>query len=506
MIVNTGGLKLTTITDGLGGNTFNSTHLVRTYGVDKTHDLSANATNMAELFSATDKYQDKPWIAMTEAKGKKIYLSSNQYSWKLRGHQKQKARVVAVVETGTTHGLGKGTFDVVLDLPWYKYPDVLVGQDEDYPVEVVGEPSPYSTIGWKYTLRLQTDNNNLTFPDALIQVGQEFHKNGTSIADEMNQDYGTMQFNSVFELRSQTGNVAEEVNFSDKALRVDKNSGNKVQKLAHWRVPFLDNKGKTYYNFMPMAEAEVWNGIYEDCEWGLQYGRKSTRVGPQGYLKRTGPGFREQQEDGNVLYHNGNLTLARLDDWISSIFTGRKDATSANRRLVLSTGEQGAIMFHNMVASDASQFFTTDSHYIRGKDFRHMSYGLQFTHYVGKNGLDISVMIDPSKDNPDMARKTHPLYPDKTIDSYRMDIIDFGYTGDQSKAGMDNISMVCEEFADYYFCSTGKWDPKSGMPINDGSPGLAGGVGGYGIKVEKSFGLMVRDITRCGAVILQYDN
>ncbi len=505
MVIQMGGLKATTITDGLGGNNFNSTHLVRTYGIDKTHDLSANATNMAQLFSATDKYQDKPMVSMTEAKGKKTYLTSNQYTWKLRGHQKQKLRVVAVTETSTTPGLGKGTFEIVLDKGWFKYPDVLIGENEDYPIEVVGVPVPHGVNGWKFTVQLQTDNNNTFFPTELLQVGKEFHKTSTSVADEMNQDYGTMQFNSVFELRSQTGNVAEEVSFTDKALRVDKNSGNKVQKLKQWRVPFLDNSGKTFYNFMPMAEAEVWNNIYDDIEWALTYGRKSTRTGPQGYLKRTGPGLRQQQEDGNLLFHNGNLTLSRLDEWLSSIYRGRKDATPASRKIVLSTGEEGAIMFHNMVASDASQFFTADTHYIRGKDFRHMSYGLQFTHYVGKNGLDISLMIDPSKDNPDMARKTHPLYPNKTIDSYRMDILDFGSTGDQANAGQDNISMVCEQFADYYFCSTGKWDPKTGMPINDGSEGLAGGKGGYSIEVEKSFGLMIRDITRCGAVILQYD-
>jgi hypothetical protein len=294
---------------------------------------------------------------------------------------------------------------------------------------------------------------------------------------------------------------------TDKALRIDKNSGDQIQNLKHWRVPFMDNDGKTYYNFMPMAEAEMWNNIYDDIEWALNFGRRSTRLSPQGYVKRTGPGLRQQLEYGHTLYHNGNLTLSRLDEWLSSIYRGRKDASPQSRKIVLMTGEMGALMFDQMVASEASSFLTVDSHYIRnGGDFRHMSFGAQFTHYIGKNGLDVTVMLNPLYDNPDYCPQTHPIYTDTTIDSWRMDILDFGATTEQNSSVMqDNIAMVCEKYADYYFTTNGKWDVKTGMPINDGGPGLAGGVGGYASYVEKSFGLMIRDISRCGSIQIRYN-
>lgn len=507
MVFTMGGLKPTTITDGWGGNSVNSTHLVRTYGLDKPHDLSLNATNIAQLFSATDRYKDKPMVGMTEAKGKKIYLTSNQYTWKLRGHQKQALRVTSVVETSTTPGANRQPFKIRLDKGWFKQPDVIHGENNNYPLEVIGEPVQVG-LEWEYTVILQDDDDNRSFPVALIQVGREFKKMGTSVGDEMNQDYGTMQFNSIFELRSQLGNVAEKIEFTDKALRIDKNSGDQLQKIKSWRVPFLDNQGKTYANFMPMAEAEVFDNVYQDIEYGLTLGRRSIRQTAQGYLKRTGPGFRQQTEDANVLTHNGNLTLSRLDEWLTSIYRGRKDATPADRKIVLSTGEAGAIMFHEMVAADASSFLTEDTVYIhRGNDFRHLSFGVQFTHYVGKNGLDITVMLDPAKDNPDYCPQVHPVLTDTCIDSWRMDIMDFGVTKEQTTGAMgDNIAMVCEKYADYYFTTAGKWDPKTGMPINDGAPGLAGGVGGYATHVEKSFGLMIRDISRCGVIKLNFDN
>lgn len=494
----------TFIAEGFGGNSVNSTHLVRAYGLDKVHDLSLNATSIAQVFSATDRYNNKPLVAMTEAKGRKTYLTSDTFSWKLRGHSRAKARVTDVIEDSEKPGLGLQEFKVVLDKGWYKEPDVLISGSNKYPLEVVGRGAPRTQGGWEYTLRLQTDDPNLYLPVNYIQTNQEFMKTSTSVANEMNQDYGTIHFESVFELRSQLGQVAEKFEFTDKALRVNKN-GQVSEQLKHWRVPFLDRNGQKYDNFMPLVEAELMNQVYMDIEWSLEFGRKSMRPNPQGYLKKTGPGLRQQLDAGNVLYHNGNLTLARLDDWLQSIFRGRMDATPSERSVTLMTGESGATMFHNMVASDASNFMTVDTHYISGSDPRSLIYGVQFTRYRGKNGLDVTLILNPLYDSLDYCPERHPVYTEIPIDSWRMDVMDIGTTKGAVGESAFNMTMVCEKFADYYFTTAGKWDPKTGMPINDGGPGIAGGVGGYSTSIEKSFGLLIKDITRCASIQLRFD-
>ena len=497
-----GGLKPTIITEGFGGNSFNSTHLVRTYGLDKKHDMSKNDVNIAQLFSATDMYHDKPMIGMTEAKGKKEYITSDRYTWKLRGYSEVKLRVVEVVETSVRPGENQSTFDIVLDKPWFREPDVIIGENNKYPIEIVGDPKSHG-LGWRYTCQLQTDDNSYYLPVDLIQVGKAFIKRSTAVVSEDNNKYGTIQFNSIFELESQLGMVAEKLEFTDKMLRVDKNNAESMAKT--WAVPFRDKAGKVWTNFMPMAEAEMMNQIYDDIEWALVFGRRSTRTSPNGYLKRTGAGLRQLLESGHTLFHNGNLSLAKLDEWLSAIYRGRKDASPDKRKIVLMTGEMGAIMFHNMVAAEASSFHTTDTHYIRGNDFRHLSYGAQFSHYVGKNGLDVTVLINPMYDNPDYCMQRHPMYTDTCIDSWRMDILDFGVAVQSGVGAMgDNITMVAEKYADYYFTTAGKWDPQTGMPINDGGPGLAGGVSGYSTHVEKSFGLWIKDISRCGSIQLRF--
>jgi hypothetical protein len=104
----------------------------------------------------------------------------------------------------------------------------------------------------------------------------------------------------------------------------------------------------------------------------------------------------------------------------------------------------------------------------------------------------------------------HPIKTNTTIDSYRADILDFGSSKQQGTgATTDNICMVAQEWCDYNITYNGKWtggfDGTSGLPITDGGYGIAGGVSGYSLLLEKSAGLMVADVTRCGSIYLSVD-
>jgi hypothetical protein len=112
-------------------------------------------------------------------------------------------------------------------------------------------------------------------------------------------------------------------------------------------------------------------------------------------------------------------------------------------------------------------------------------------------------MLNPAYDNSFFQPKMHPIYTNYTIDSWRADILDFGSTKQQGTGASDpNICMVRENYCDYHISHKGKWDPKSGLPITDGGYGLAGGVSGYSIVSEKSCGLMIADVSRCGSIYL----
>ena len=496
-------LQATTVIEGFGGNSVDSSHLFRAYGLDQPHDFSRNANFIGKLFASTDRYHGKPIVGMTEGKGKKSYLTSDQYTWMLQGHNLVKPRVAEVVETSTTPGISGTEFRVVLDKDWFKTPDVVIPQSNKYPLRIESGPIPRSS-GYEYRMTLQGSNLDGRFvPAALLAVGQEFFKTSSEVANEGNKDYGTIQFQSVLEFRSWVGQVAAKFEYTDRAARIAGNDQNRL-----WMVPYQDEDGNKYKGFMSLAEAKLFDRVYKDIEWSLVYGRRDVAPGPEGYLMRVPAGLRQQLESSNRLTHNGNLTLAGLEDWLQSIYRGRTDADSNARKVILSTGEKGALMFDQMVAVEARSFTTVDTMTITkaretgSKAYNHLAFGAQFTEYKGKNSLDVIVMLDPSKDNPDLCPQKHPVYPDVPIDSWRMEVLDFGSTTNAADGETgDNITMVCEKNSDYYFTSIGKWDPKKG-PINDGGQALAGGISGFSTQIEKSYGLWIKDITRCGVIEL----
>lgn len=115
-------------------------------------------------------------------------------------------------------------------------------------------------------------------------------------------------------------------------------------------------------------------------------------------------------------------------------------------------------------------------------------------------------MQNEAYDNVMLCPQTHPIKKNVPIDSWRGDILDFGYTKEQGTGGAtDNISMVAEDYCDYHITYNGKYyahDGKSGLPITDGGLGQAGGVSGYTVVREKSAGLMIADVSRCGTTYL----
>jgi hypothetical protein len=166
-------------------------------------------------------------------------------------------------------------------------------------------------------------------------------------------------------------------------------------------------------------------------------------------------------------------------------------------------------MFDRMVKADASSFNVLDTTFIRkGDGYRHMDYGSYFASYRGFT-VDIMVMENPAYDNAYYCPQMHPVKTNTPIDSWRADILDFGSSKQQGAGGTtDNISMVAQEWCDYNIKYNGKWyafDGKSGLPITDGGLGQAGGVSGYTLIQEKSAGLMVTDVTRCGSIYLATD-
>lgn len=477
--------------DAIGGKFFDSDMIASAYEAGKPHIFDRI---MGQLFSSTDMFNGKPLLGMTMAKeGGMVEIDTDVYRWKLTGAQEKCTRSVEVLDNldapGSTPGINKSTFRIKIDEGWYTYPDVIEPQHDDYKLEIVDGPVQDGN-GYIYTVKLQTDSFSKFLPPYLLESGMEFTKAWTSVGNEFNEFFGSMQFGSTFELECQVGAFANEFAVTDRLVRED-------NRMIGLPVPYRDKDGKvkTKEKFMHVAQAKLEDRLYCDMEMQMWKGEKTTSVDDRtGYFKRTGPGLRQQLRDGHTFYYNGALTESELEDYLDGIFFSR--VSHGNRKVTAMTGSMGAVAFHNLLAASASAFLTVDSNYITrvgSGPIKHLSYGAQFVHYQGLNGIEVDLIINPLYDDVHFCKRTHPLYPNKPIDSWRMTFLDFGESD-----GEKNIQMLTVKDTRRWGYVTGTIDHK-GMPIKGGA--LTSKKAGVEFISEGTAGIWVKDVTRCGELI-----
>lgn len=339
--------------DGFGGNFVDSQYLGATYDI-RPH-VFENA--ITQIFSAqTNLYTGKLLTNLTAGKASRtIEIDDEIYRWVMQGAEEKTARVVSNLESSNlTPGINKTLIRVKLDLDYYASPDVLMGEDNEYPLAVVDKlPDGTGTI---YTLQLQTDNPALFCPPSMFEVGKEFSKVWTSVGSEGNSEFGTQQYPTAFKLESQLGAFAQKYTVTDKAWRQEGRLGMSFM--------YSDQNGKSTVTnrFLPMAEAKMWNELYTSIEAQLVYGKKHTSTATSGYWKKTGPGLREYMKDSWLQYYNGPLSISQLKDFLLDIQVTR---VSENQRVNTAiTGTLGSQLFHDALVAVSNGYLTVDSNFI----------------------------------------------------------------------------------------------------------------------------------------------
>ena len=476
--------------DGFGGNFVDSQYLGNAYETGKPHVFM---NTLMKIYSSQNRFfMGKPVIGMTGGKSYgTVEIDTEVYRWYLQGAEEKSARVVENIESAnTTPGLNGETFRIKLDLDYYMEPDVLMGEDNDFPLEIIGNPITDGT-GFIYTVRLQGDDPTAFLPPSLLDEGREFCKVWTTVQSEFNEKFGTQQVPNRFELEGQVGAFAQKFTVTDKAMRDQGRLG----------VEFLYTNPRTgkeqkVSQFLPMFESKMHDALYMDMEVQYHFGRKQTKPGHGGYWKKTGAGLRQQLADSWIEYYNGALTVNRIKDYLLSIFFSRED--EQNRKVVAMTGTLGSMIFHDMLASEASSFFTVDTHFIRERSSspRHLSFGAQFTHYQGPEGIELTLIKNPLYDSRKYCKRMHPQYPEFPIDSTRMTFLDFG-----TSEGKNNISMVTVKDTYRWGYLAGTHTPAG--PVQGGPVSVM--KAGYEMFTEGTGGIWIKDVTRCGELIYDFE-
>lgn len=476
--------------DGFGGNFVNSQYLGNSYETGKPHVFM---DTLMKIYSSQNRFfTGKPLLGMTGAKSFGVKeIEAEVYRWYLQGAEEKTARVIENLEaSNAAPGLGLATFRVKLDLDYYDVPDVLMPEDNDFPCEIVSKVQ--DSTGWIYTLRIQGDDPSVSLPTSLLEPGKEWNKVWTTVASEYNDEFGTQQVPSSFKLESQVSAFAQKFTVTDKAIR-DQGKLNVEFLYTNPRT----GKEEKVSKFLPMYESKMHDELYMSMEAQYMLGRKQTRPSSTGYWKKTGPGLRQQLADSWTDVYNGALTVNRLKDYLLSIFFSRED--EQNRKVVAMTGTLGSMMFHDMLASEASSFFTVDTNFIervKSGGARHLSFGAQFTHYQGPEGIEVTLIKNPMNDSRKYCKRMHPQYPEFPIDSSRFTFLDFGSSG-----GDNNIQMLRVKDTYRWGYTVGTVGPNG--PVKGGQAGVL--KAGYDMFTEGTGGIWVKDVTRCGELIYDFE-
>ena len=471
---------------GFGGNFIDSDYLAASLDTGRPHVFD---NLFVKIYAAQNKFKDKLLLGSTRGAGNKIMIPNEIYRWFLQGADYKSLRQVENLEaSNTAPGIGGSTFRLKLDEDWVGAPEVLFGEDNEYPLRIKNGPIPDGD-GFIYEVYIEDDDTSRSFPTELLEVGREFCKVWTSTPSEMNDEGGGSQFPSSYMLESQVGFFEQHLKITDKALRDQGRIG------IHWK----DKNGKQVGKFIPVAEMAMYDDLEMSKEIALTYGKRSTKPGPRGYWIKTGPGIRQQLKDGWVQYFNSDITEDELEAYLMDIFFSRTDRSE--RAVTFWTGTQGSIMFHKMLAAEAKGFLTVDSNYITqiGSAPRHLSFGAQFTHYQGPEGISVDLMYNPLYDDLRFCKKTHPDETNRPIDSWRMTAVDYSAPRGTSWGSNLNYLEVMDSYAHGYI--TGTVGPNG--PIAGGATTEL--VGAYKRFVKGSAGVMMVDATRGGELIFDYE-
>ena len=110
------------------------------------------------------------------------------------------------------------------------------------------------------------------------------------------------------------------------------------------------------------------------------------------------------------------------------------------------TGTMGSLSFHTMLANAASGFLKVDTNFIKptsgGPTSNNLQYGAQYTRYIGPEGIEVELFLNPQYDNFQWCPKADPIETNRPIDSWRMTFFDFAAPSSTSFGSNINLLEV----------------------------------------------------------------
>ena len=402
----------------------------------------------------------------------------------------------------TNVGVGFEPFYLVFPTDWFALGEVLWGEkNEIYPV-IVKEAGKAEGTNTVYLVEPFGANGANGIPASELVAGKRFSWAYAPIEDNFSRKVGDVRFSSPITMRSDWQRVRLQ----------HKIGGKEIGKRLAANIPVsreVNGKMETAIASRWMLAVtwkieETWseyknNALDRGVSTRLENGEYSN-FGLSGLANRQGSGFREQQAAGNMQYYT-KFSIGLIEDALYGVSAGKLDFSK--RKFVIRTGERGAILFSREAKKELSGWLplyggTSAAPYItKGPSTDFAKNGvtindLQVTKWMSANGLEVTLMVDSSKDDVQTNKVMHPA--GGTAESYRFDIF---YAADEEQPNVQKCVVKGQpelrgyQWGPFFNPFTGEANNSSASFDEDAAV----------VHYKATLGIIIYDPTRCISLI-----
>lgn len=325
-----------------------------------------------------------------------------------------------------SHGM---PFTLVFDKQCFFDGETIVGNlNELYQMVVLGKGR---TEGTKVAYEVQLSGGNISgIPAERLLRGERFSHEANYVESDLSRQVGGLRYSTNSKMREEWSMIRLYTEVGGELIR--KNG------MYDCKVPFIrESDGKVDYLefFMSAIEREFdfeFNRMMINAQlFGVSNRNANgqyTTVGKSGNVVKTGNGIYTQMRKGARVKYYNKFNIKELTDEIGKLCMNA-NVPMDKRRIVITTGELGAIWFHEAVERETSGWTMMNDEVgkVRKTTSEFSSHalaaGYQYTEYLGPNNIIITVQNMPYYNDKERNKVLINGYP---AFSARFDIFDLG--------------------------------------------------------------------------------
>ena len=449
-----------------------------TYGKE-TQESNALVTNLLKypeiaktLIRQYPQYSLNYFLDGTSRFAKEELIGENAFRWPILGRLNRPSTCTGVI-TGT--GVGNSTFTVEFEENFFNPNDVVRFADESQGI-VMGEPTP-SAGGYTFSFILQTNDALATIAATAATAGLTANTVGSAFPEGSDRGYENHVYPDWYinhigiarKSKSITGSALTDITWIE-------NGGQRV-----W---FFTDEKLMREEFLYQKELDSWYSTST-----MDANGNSTVIGVDGKAIVKGDGVLRQIDASNVDTYNGQLTEARLTDFLAQL---QLNTGNQNAHWMVFTGTAGKLAFHNAMRD---LVYPAGNLIYDAAVGAETEIGVNFTSYNAL-GSRLTLVHNPLFDDPNLHGNNIDPVSGMPVESFRMVFLDMGVTD-----GVANIERKVKGAGGIDRGMIIKYISGMVNPFNQASMEAANSRDAFTCEVLCESGIIVRNPLSCGQLV-----